>query len=81
MRYDVQVDWDNEAKMWFVSESNVPGLVTEAPTPEAMLTKLEIMVPEMLEENGCQVGANVSFHLLTQHQENVPHSYFHAATG
>lgn len=80
MRYDVHADWDDEAKMWFVSESNVPGLVTEAPSLEAMLAKLEIMVPEMLEEIGCYVGANVLFHLLTQHQQHAPYSHFPAAT-
>jgi hypothetical protein len=75
MRYDVQVDWDDEAKMWFVSESNVPGLVTEAPTLEVMLAKLEVMVPEMLEENGFHVGSNVPFFLLTQRQGHARRSH------
>ncbi|RPJ10181.1 MAG: DUF1902 domain-containing protein, partial [Deltaproteobacteria bacterium] len=32
--------------------SNVPGLVGEAATLEAMMALLQVRVPEMLEENG-----------------------------
>jgi predicted RNase H-like HicB family nuclease len=62
--YEVRVEWDEEAKVWYVAETNVPGLVTEAETIEAMLAKLNVMVPEMLEENGLTVGADVPFELL-----------------
>lgn len=68
MRYDVHVDWDAEAHVWYVTESNVPGLVTEAPTLDAMLEKLEVMVPEMLEENGFHVVPDVPFYVLTRHR-------------
>lgn len=64
MIYVVHVQWDDEAKVWYVSESNVPGLVTEAETVEAMLAKLNVMVPEMLEENGLAHDADVPFELL-----------------
>ena len=64
MKYEVRVEWDEEAKVWYVAETNVPGLVAEAETIEAMLAKLNVMVPEMLEENGLTVGAEVPFELL-----------------
>jgi len=75
MRYDVLVDWDAEARVWYVTESNVPGLVTEAPTLDAMLQKLEVMVPEMLEENGFHVAPDVPFYLLTQHRGHASQSH------
>lgn len=66
MHYAVHVEWDAEAGVWYVAESNVPGLATESATIEAMLTKLESLVPELLEENGHAVGAHVPFELLAQ---------------
>jgi predicted RNase H-like HicB family nuclease len=50
--YTVKVEWDDEAGMWVATSEDVPGLVTEAPTFEALLDKLRVMVPEMLELNG-----------------------------
>ena len=75
MRYDVIVDWDDEAKVWYVTESNVPGLTTEAATLDAMVKKLEALVPEMLEENGFHVPSSVPFCLLTQRQGNISHTH------
>lgn len=34
--YTVTCEWDSEVSVWYVSESNVPGLATEAATLEAM---------------------------------------------
>jgi len=50
-RYSVTCRWDDEAHVWYVSESNVPGLSTEADTVEQMEQKLRVMVPELLQLN------------------------------
>jgi hypothetical protein len=44
----VNASWDDEAHVWFVRESSVPGLSLEAETPELLLKKLEAAVPELL---------------------------------
>ena len=43
---------DNEAKVWYVADTDVPGLATEAPSIDALAEKLKVMIPEMLELNG-----------------------------
>lgn len=48
----VKAEWDDEAKVWYVSQTDVPGLVAEADTPDELTEKLLVLVPEMLEENG-----------------------------
>ena len=60
-----RVEWDAEAARWYVADSNVPGLVGEAPTLEAMMALLHVRVPEMLEENGWDQGDQVPFELVT----------------
>jgi predicted RNase H-like HicB family nuclease len=49
--YHVRANWDGEASVWVASSDNVPGLATEAKTLEALVDKLRVMVPEMLELN------------------------------
>ena len=51
-RFFVKAEWDAEANVWYVSETNVPGLSLEAETPDALLAKLDCAVPELLELNG-----------------------------
>jgi predicted RNase H-like HicB family nuclease len=50
--YTVRADWDEESGTWVAEGTDVPGLVTGADTFEALMEKLRVMVPEMLEANG-----------------------------
>ena len=45
------LSWDNQAKVWYVSETNFNGLVAEACTSPELLTKLERLAPELFELN------------------------------
>ena len=49
MVYTVQAAWDDEAKVWVAESEDVPGLATEAASPEALLNKLRVLVPELLD--------------------------------
>jgi predicted RNase H-like HicB family nuclease len=55
----VNAEWDPEAKVWVATSDDVPGLVTEADTVEALAEKLSVMIPELLEANGTLVGNTV----------------------
>jgi len=50
--YHVDVEWDDEAEVWVASSEDVPGLVTGADTLEALIEKLKIVIPELLDANG-----------------------------
>jgi predicted RNase H-like HicB family nuclease len=47
----VLAKWDAEAGVWVATSDDVPGLATEAETTEALIAKLETLVPELLEAN------------------------------
>lgn len=47
----VRAEWDEEARVWVATSDDVPGLVTEADTTEALIAKLQVMAPELLELN------------------------------
>ncbi len=48
----VYAEWDDRAGVWVATSDDVPGLVTESKTFEALLKKLRTLVPELLELNG-----------------------------
>ena len=52
-RHLVNAEWDADASVWVATSDDVPGLVTESDTLEALQSKVQIMVPELLEANGC----------------------------
>jgi predicted RNase H-like HicB family nuclease len=50
--YQVKAEWDDAASVWVASSDDVPGLATGADTFEALIDKLKIVIPELLEANG-----------------------------
>jgi predicted RNase H-like HicB family nuclease len=68
MVYAVQATWDEEAKVWVAESEDVPGLVTEAESPEALLNKLRVLVPELLELNGCLPSNEKSVEVVIRYQ-------------
>jgi predicted RNase H-like HicB family nuclease len=64
--FTVRATWDEEARVWVAESDDVPGLATEADTLDALLAKLRIMLPELLELNGGELPDEVPFELLTR---------------
>ena len=52
LQFMVVAKWDTEAGVWYVAETDVPGLSTEASTIEQLNKKLRVMIPELLILNG-----------------------------
>lgn len=48
----VRAIWDDEAKVWVAESSDLPGLITEADTVEALLGKLQAIIPDLIEDEG-----------------------------
>jgi hypothetical protein len=75
MNFKIDVHWDDEAQVWYVEDSDVPGLVAEAPTVEAMQALLRVRVPELLELNMPQLfesrQSRSSYEIVTHRQQDV----------
>lgn len=48
----VRAALDTEAGVWYVADSDIPGLATEAASFDELCRKILIMVPELLDANG-----------------------------
>jgi hypothetical protein len=62
-RIEVRAEWDPEANVWVATSVDVAGLVTEAPTLAMLISKLRVMIPELLEANA---------HLAEEEIRNIP---------
>ncbi|MSP50293.1 MAG: DUF1902 domain-containing protein [Alphaproteobacteria bacterium] len=60
----VQATWDGEAKVWVAESDDVPGLVTEAATVEALIAKLRVQIPELIEENNGLAPCDIPFDVV-----------------
>ncbi|HYC03070.1 MAG TPA: DUF1902 domain-containing protein [Azospirillaceae bacterium] len=58
--YKVAAAWDQEGHMWYVADSDVPGLNTEAATYDALVDRVTAIAPDLLALNGHDPGAKVS---------------------
>lgn len=64
----VRADWDDEAEVW-VATSDLAGLVTEAPSIEALRRKLPGMILDLLEDEPRPV--DVSVEIIARASERV----------
>ena len=68
----VRADWDDAAGVWVATSADIDGLVTEAPTLEALRTKVLVMVPELMELNGEQSDLpEIPVHIVAQQTSRV----------
>jgi predicted RNase H-like HicB family nuclease len=67
-RVVVRCAWDDEADVWYVQESDVPGLVTEADTLEALRRKLPGLIQDLLE---VETAMDIEVDLIAYAHERV----------
>lgn len=47
----VRAAWDDEAKVWYVQECDIPGVATEAESVEELRRKIPIVIGDLLEDD------------------------------
>jgi predicted RNase H-like HicB family nuclease len=73
--YAVQCVWDPEAEVWVATSDDVPGLATGADTLDALVDKLKVVIPELLEANGLlgpDGPGDIPFAITAERQERAP---------
>ncbi len=49
--YVATISWDAEAGVWYVSDTDFPGLVAEAGTQQELMRKVRQLVPDLYQAN------------------------------
>jgi len=71
--YEVDARWDPEAGVWVAESDDIPGLVAEAESMNALVEKVRGLVPELFELNGgLEPGQKVvDVHVRAHHEETA----------
>ena len=52
MSYRINMLWDDDAAVWVATSPDVPGLGLESGSFDALVEKVKVAVPEIIEMNG-----------------------------
>ena len=66
MEYVVKFTWDNEAQVWIATSDDIPGLVLESGSFDALNEKVRYAVPELLELINLSKAKNLFFISLSR---------------
>lgn len=70
MEYTVNFTWDDEASVWTASSEDIPGLVLESGSFDALVERVRFAVPELIELNG-QEPARATLTITSKRQERI----------
>lgn len=70
MEYIINFTWDNEANVWIATSEDIPGLVLESGSFDALLERTRFAVPELLELNA-SVAQPLSLIFVSKRQERM----------
>ena len=70
MEYIINLTWDNEADVWVATSDDIPGLVLESGSFDALLERVRFAVPELLELNK-DTKNNLSLLFVSKRHERV----------
>jgi len=68
--YLINMTWDSDAAVWTATSENVPGLVLESGSFDALVERVRFAVPELLALNGTP-GQTLSLCLRSERREQV----------
>jgi predicted RNase H-like HicB family nuclease len=69
MKFNVSLTWDNEAYVWLASSTDVSGLALESGSLDALMERVKIAIPELLDLKNTDI--TIDFHAERQAQVYV----------
>lgn len=63
MEYNIQLIWDPDAHVWIAESDDIPGLVLESGSIDALIERVRYAVPELLALNNTARKNGLCFHL------------------
>ena len=65
MEYTITFSWDDEASVWIAESQDIPGLILESGSFDALVERVKIAVPDLLELNRAD-NEQVKLHLKAE---------------
>lgn len=69
----VSATWDGEANVWLAISEDVPGLIVEADSLDALAPMLDDLIPRLLAENKTphKINGHFSYHIVAHIDRDV----------
>jgi len=67
--YIVKLNWDPEASVWYATSDDIPGLVLESGSYDALIERVRFAAPELLELNGGKYDNSIPLCFRTERRE------------
>lgn len=71
MEYEINFTWDDEADVWIATSKDIPGLVLESGSFDALLERTRFAVPELLELNATDTSSLLLTFKSERHERMV----------
>ena len=68
MKYVVNLNWDNDANVWVATSEDIPGLVLESGSFDALLERVRFAAPELLSLNSTNLSSFALTFLSERHE-------------
>ncbi len=69
--YTVWAKWDDDADVWYVEQSDIPGLATEAPTADELVKNIRALAVDLIELNTTNHDDLAPIQLLWSGQQSL----------
>lgn len=66
----IRAAWDDEARVWYVEETDIPGLVTESETLEGLRQRIRDIIPDLLEDRD-DVPESIELDIIAHTHERI----------
>ena len=70
MDYKIHFQWDSDAQVWVATSDDIPGLVLESGSYDALVERVRYAIPELLELNS-QTAPYYNLTFLSERHEQV----------
>ena len=70
MEYIINLIWDSEAGVWIAESEDIPGLVLESGSYDALVERVRFAIPELIELNKT-VNVPPTLTFLSKRQERI----------
>jgi len=68
--YIINFKWDDEASVWIATSDDIPGLILESGSYDALVERVRYAVPDLLEISGI-TRSNIPLHILSERYERA----------
>lgn len=68
MGFRINMLWDNTSEVWIATSQDVPGLVLESGSFDALVERVKFAIPELIELNGQKPESLKLSYIFCSHQ-------------